>query len=91
MGSGVSWCLERVPLRVELLGVEGLWRLGFGKLSLETLLSAGITRANNGLNAGMQLHMTPILISIVLHEGQPWRQLGSAFGDKPPYEVFRIG
>jgi len=72
-----------VPLRVEVW-VPSLGRLSFDKLRF------GTTRAKKGLKAGMQLHMTPMLISIVLHPGQPSGSRRGVHRDKPPYKVFRV-
>lgn len=63
MFSGVPRGLDRVPLCVEA------WVLSLGRLSFDKLIF-GTTRAKKGLKAGMQLHMTPMLISMVLNSGQ---------------------
>lgn len=56
-----------MPLRADLEARGDLEILNLGKEDLETL-SFGSIRARNGLNAGMQLHITPISISIVLRQ-----------------------
>lgn len=78
-------------------GSEACWRYldrdrDVSCLTLEMRIF-GIIRAKKGRRLGMQLHMTPMLISIMLkcirqhrrERGGQWRKT------RPPNEVFRIG
>ena len=79
MGSGVSRSPDRPPLCGPGIPGAGLPSPNDGMLRFD-VPSFGSTRAKKGLNAGMQLHMTPMLISIVLHRSLAWDG-GGGIGD----------